>query len=65
MGYFYGFKLHLEINHKGEVIALKITQRNVDDRGPLETLSQGLRGLMLAEGLSVCWPFYKALSNGT
>ena len=32
MGYFYGFKLHLIINDKGEFIALKVTKGNVDDK---------------------------------
>ncbi|CAF4631821.1 unnamed protein product, partial [Rotaria sp. Silwood2] len=26
MGYFYGFKLHLIINNKGEIMALKVTK---------------------------------------
>ena len=36
MGYFYGFKLHLVINEKGEIINFVITQANVDERGPLK-----------------------------
>ena len=32
MGYFYGFKLHVIINNKGEFMALKVTKGNVDDR---------------------------------
>ena len=35
MGFFYGFKLHLVINEKGEFIALKMTKGNVDDRVPV------------------------------
>ena len=35
MGYFYGFKLHLVINDKGEILNFLITQGNVDDRQPL------------------------------
>lgn len=35
MGWFYGFKLHLIINDKGEVLNFVITQANVDDREPL------------------------------
>jgi hypothetical protein len=61
MGYFYGFKLHLVINHKGEIIALKITQGNVDDRGPLEILSQGLKGLMLADKGYLSADLFKSL----
>lgn len=36
MGYFYGFKLHLVINEKGELLNFVITQANVDDRDPLK-----------------------------
>jgi len=36
MGWFYGFKLHLIINDKGEILNFVITQANVDDREPLK-----------------------------
>ncbi len=36
MGWFYGFKLHLIINDKGEILNFVITQANIDDREPLK-----------------------------
>jgi len=39
MGWFYGFKLHIVINDKGEVLNFAITQANVDDREPLKNES--------------------------
>lgn len=36
MGWFYGFKLHLVINDKGEIIQWRLTPGNVDDREPLK-----------------------------
>jgi hypothetical protein len=36
MGWFYGFKLHIVINDKGEILNFAITQANVDDREPLK-----------------------------
>lgn len=36
MGWFYGFKLHAIINHQGELLAIKLTPGNVDDRVPLK-----------------------------
>ncbi len=36
MGWFYGFKLHIVINDRGEVLNFMITQANVDDREPLK-----------------------------
>jgi hypothetical protein len=35
MGWFFGFKLHLIVNEKGDILNLVITQGNVDDRTPL------------------------------
>lgn len=49
MGYFYGFKLHLIINNKGEIMALKVTKGNVDDRVPVSKLTKGLTGIMAAD----------------
>jgi len=36
VGYFYGFKLHIVINDKGEILNFMITPGNVDDREPLK-----------------------------
>ena len=49
MGWFFGFKLHLVINHKGEIMAMKITPGNTDDRAPLPAMAAGLRGRLLAD----------------
>ncbi len=37
MGWFYGFKLHLIINDRGEILDFMLTQANVDDREPLKS----------------------------
>lgn len=49
MGWFYGFKLHAIINSKGELIRLKLTPGNVDDRKPMPELCQGLFGQLFAD----------------
>jgi hypothetical protein len=36
MGWFFGFKLHIVINDKGEILDFLFTQANVDDRQPLK-----------------------------
>ncbi len=36
MGWYYGFKLHLVCNDKGEIIDFMFTPGNVDDRFPLK-----------------------------
>ena len=35
MGWFFGFKLHMIINDVGQIMAIKITKGNVDDRTPV------------------------------
>ena len=37
MGWFYGFKLHILINDRGEILSFAVTQANVDDREPLSS----------------------------
>src|SRR5512135_1579185 len=49
MGWFYGFKLHTIITSKGELIRLKLTPGNVDDRKPLLSLCKGLFGHLFAD----------------
>ena len=36
IGWFHGFKLHIVINDKGELLSFAVTQANVDDREPLK-----------------------------
>lgn len=45
MGYFFGFKLHLAINHEGELMNFCLTKGNVDDRRVVAKLMNGLIGL--------------------
>lgn len=49
MGWFFGFKLHIIINDTGELMAVRITQGNVDDRAPLMSMSENLIGTLLAD----------------
>ena len=39
MGWFFGFKLHIIINDKGELLNFMITPANTDDREPLKNAS--------------------------
>lgn len=49
MGWFFGYKLHLIINHLGGIINFKITKGNVDDRAPVEDLCTGLYGILTGD----------------
>ena len=49
MGWFYGFKLHLVVNDRGELLAFRITPGNVDDRQPVPELTEGLTGKLIGD----------------
>ena len=40
MGWFYGFKLHLIVNDRGELLAVQLTPGNIDDRKPVPQIEQ-------------------------
>ena len=48
-GWFFGFKLHLVINHRGEIISFCLTTGNTDDRKPVELLTKKLWGRLFAD----------------
>lgn len=49
MGWFYGFKLHMVINNLGQIMAVRITTGNTDDRVPVPTITKGLEGVVVAD----------------
>ena len=49
MGWFYGLKLHLVINDRGEILACQITPGNIDDRKPVPDLCKGLFGKLIGD----------------
>lgn len=49
MGWFYGLKLHLILNHKGQLMAVKITPGNTDDRKAFVKMVKGLTGKCYAD----------------
>ena len=51
MGWFYGFKLHLIIDDRGEILNFMITPGNTDDREPLrnERYVQDIRGKLCGD----------------
>jgi Transposase DDE domain len=45
VGWFFGFKLHLVVNDRGELLAFCLTPGNVDDRRPVPNLLRRIRRL--------------------
>ena len=54
MGWFFGFKLHLVINHKGELMSFCFTKGNVDDRKTLLFLLKNLKGIVAGDKGYIC-----------
>jgi hypothetical protein len=48
-GWFFGFKLHVVINHRGEILSIRLTPGNVDDRKPVAGLCQSLFGKLVGD----------------
>ena len=49
MGWFYGFKLHLIVNERGELLTFRLTPGNVDDRHPVPRLVRELFGKLFGD----------------
>lgn len=49
VGWFFGFKLHLIINNRGEIMAFKLTAGNVDDRKVAPDLTTNLVGKLFGD----------------
>ena len=78
MGWFYGFKLHLIVNDRGELVSFCLTPGNVDDRKPVPQLAKSLWGKLFgdrgylaqalfeqlfAQGLQLITPLRKNMAN--
>jgi hypothetical protein len=60
-GWFYGFKLHLAVNDRGELLACCLTPGNVDDRAPVPDLVKHLRGKLFADRGYISTPLTQLL----
>ena len=49
VGWFFGFKLHLVVNDRGELLRVALTPGNTDDRKPVPHLAQTLFGKLFAD----------------
>src|SRR5262249_60881699 len=49
VGWFSGFKLHLVVNDRGELLALCLTPGNIDDRRPVPRLARRLFGRLFGD----------------
>lgn len=47
--WFFGFKLHLVVNDRGEILSCCVTKGNIDDRQPVPKLAERLFGKLFAD----------------
>lgn len=60
-GWFFGFKLHLVVNDRGEILQLCITPGNVDDRKPVPRLVRKLFGKLFGDKGYISQPLARSL----
>jgi len=66
-GWFYGFKLHIVINHVGEILSFWVTPGNVDDRNAnvIKRVTKNLWGLLFGDRGYISKPLFEKLyKNG-
>lgn len=61
--WFFGFKLHLVINDRGELLNVRLTPGNTDDRRPVPELVKGLFGKLFGDKGYVSQPLFETLYN--
>lgn len=62
-GWFFGFKLHLVINDRGELLNALLTPGNVDDRKPVPKLVRKLFGKVFGDKGYISQPLYELLQQ--
>lgn len=60
-GWFFGFKLHLVINDRGELLKVTLTPANVDDRKPVPKLVRNLFGKVFGDKGYISQPLQELL----
>jgi IS5 family transposase len=60
-GWFFGFKLHLVVNDRGEILSFCITPGNVDDRKPVARLVKKLFGKLFGDKGYISQPLAQSL----
>lgn len=63
VGWHFGFKLHLIINERGELLAFKLTPANTDDRQPVPDLTQDLIGKLFGDRGYISQKLFEQLSQ--
>ncbi len=60
-GWFFGFKLHLIVNDKGEILSFLLTPGNISDLAPVKKLSKGIIGKLYGDKGYISQKLFKEL----
>ncbi|KKM21416.1 hypothetical protein LCGC14_1635650 [marine sediment metagenome] len=60
-GWFYGFKLHLIVNDRGEILSFLLTPGNISDIAPVELLSKDIFGNLYGDKGYISNPLFNKL----
>jgi hypothetical protein len=63
MGWFFGFKLHLVVNDRGEILNMMLTPGNIDDRKPVPELVRSLFGKLVGDRGYISQALFEELLN--
>jgi hypothetical protein len=61
VGWYFGFKLHLIVNDRGQILAFALTEGNVDDRRTVPEMAKGLLGKLFGDRGYVSQPLFEQL----
>jgi len=63
LGWFYGFKLHLIVSDRGELLSWQVTPGNIDDQRPVSRLAKQLFGKLFGDLGYLSHPLKKLLQE--
>lgn len=61
VGWFFGFKLHLVVNERGDLLGFRLTPSNRDDRGPVLEMVKDLFGKLYGDKGYISQRLFEAL----
>lgn len=61
LGWYFGFKLHLIVNDRGQILSFALTEGNVDDRKTVPEMAKGLFGQLFGDRGYVSQPLFEQL----
>ena len=61
MGWFFGFKLHITTNEKGELLGAQFTKGNIDDRHVIPSLCKNMKGMLFGDRGYISQKLFEAM----